>query len=367
MNFETSLPEYVFTSQIPTLVFAQAGAEPMRVTLLDEQNIIFETTLYPVGGKMYVYDVGRLYEEYFRGRNVNVINPIAFFQLSIGNYLWEDRMIIYCPFNCSMAAVDFITSHFLTTLSAKRIPEDCQEGEEWIDVLLTGDEGSETQTVNIQATFRNPDGETEAHECSYNANWDELYSRFKSSPEQIWILFNQYCEEELEFSWSELTPVAYSFSIGNRKLTYYVDPEFKPSARFRFRNAFNVEETFYLEGETVTKTDTERSMASSHGVSLFYDQVDAQEYEVTTAPLSPEEAAWATQMLLSHDVKRVEEDGSTVEVMITDMTDEVSDNDREHKRLKFTYRLAKQGASLNVNKRAFESRRFANQFTIQFA
>ncbi len=364
---ETSLPMYVFTSQIATLVFSGAGTEPETVTLSNGGDVVLTTKLYPVDGKFYIYDAGKLYEEYLRQRGNGAINPYLLFQVDIGDFRWEDNMVIYCPFNCSVSAVDFITSHFLTTLRAKRVPSDCADGDEYIDVLLTGEEASETQSVEVEASFRNSDGETETHVCSFTISSGELYARFKTDPGQLSNLFSQYSDEEMEGTWSELTPLCYSFRIGGRKLTYFVDPDFKPTARFRFRNAFNVDETIYLEGETVTKTDTERSMATSHGVSMFYDQVDSQEFEVTTAPLSSEEAAWATQLLLSHKVLRMEAYGETEEVLITDMSAEVTDDDSEYRRLKFTYRLAKQGASLDFRNQVISNSRFTETYSLHFA
>ncbi len=367
MTMETSLPTYVFTSQIPTIVFAQAGTDPLTVRLNDGQHTFFESTLYPVNGKLSVYEVGKLYEEYFRSLGDSSRYPYLILQMQVGNLTWEDYMIIYCPFNCNLAAESFITTHFMTSLSAKRIPADCRSGDEQVYIVLTGEEDEEDKIVYVEATFRNPDGGTETHYCSFSGVFDELYGRIEASPSLIEGLFEHYCEEEIDYDWRELTPMSYSFRVGNRKLTYYVDQDFKPSVRFRFRNAFNLEETIYLEGETVTKTDTERSLATSHGVSLFYDQVDSQEFEVSTAPLTSEEAAWATQLLLSHKVMKVEDDETAEEVLITDVSSEVTDSDTEHRRLKFTYRLAKQGASLKLRENAFSNSRFTEVYSLHFA
>ncbi len=364
MIMETTLPTYVFTSQIPTIVFAHAGTEPLTVRLLDGQDTFFETTLYPVTGKISFYDVGILYEEYLRSFEDNTMHPYIMLQLQVGDQVWEDNVIIYCPFNSPMQGLDFIATHFLTTISAKRIPEDCPSGNEWLDVIY---EEEEDKTIVVNATFRNPEGVTETHTCSFTDDTEGIFSHIECHPAALLAMFGRHCDDEMVYDWRDLSPLSYSFSIGTRKLTYYVDDGFKPSVSFRFLNAFNVEETIYIEGETVTKTETERSIATSHRVSLFYDQVDSQEYEVTTAPLSSEEAAWATQMLLSHRVRRIEENGTFIDVLITKISSEVTDSDQEFRRLKFTYRLAKQGASLKISKNIMVNRRFTETYSLHFA
>ena len=367
MYMSTHLPMYVFTSQIPTIVISQAGIEPLTVRLMDGQKTLLETTLYPLAGQIKLYDIGRIYEEYLRSLNDEDYYPYIIMELEVGGSTWEDNMIIYCPHHCDIPAEEFITKHFLTTLSAKRVPLDATRDDELLAYLLTSEEGATPRTIEVSAAFRAPDGNI----IGLNYSWTDS-SRYQfdaeiGSPQDIQELFEHFCQDQSDYDLRDVVPLSYTIRMGQRSFTYYVDEEFKPSVRFRFLNAFNVPETIYLEAVTVTKTDTERSLATSHGKSLFYDQVDSQEYEVTTAPLSSEEANWATQLLLSHKVQRVEEDGSLTEVLITDMNAEVTDSDEEYRRLKFTYRLATQGASLMVPKASNSNSRFANQFTIQFA
>lgn len=365
MEMTTPLPMYVFTSQIPTLDIVQAGTDPLQVALWAGSTKLLETTLYPVAGCISLHDIGKLYERFLRDSGDAA--PYAVFELEVENYVWEDNMVIYCPYNCNLPAEEFVHGHFLTSLAVKRIPADASRDDEVLAYLLTSAETETARTIVVTADFRTPDGGFVSHACSFTADSQELYGCIAACPEEVTSIFGHYCQEATEYDWHDLVPLSYTVRMGQRAMTYYVDLDYMPSVRFRFRNAFNVEETMYLEGVTVTRTETERSMATSHGKSLFYDQVDSQEYEVTTAPLSSEEANWATQLLLSHKVQRVEEDGSLTEVLITDMNAEVTDSDEEYRRLKFTYRLATQGASLMVPKATNSNSRFANQFTIQFA
>ena len=170
----------------------------------------------------------------------------------------------------------------------------------------------------------------------------------------------------MEYEWENVYVLSYSYNVGNRCFTYFVDRDFNPQQSFVFRNVFNIEELAFMEAVTVTKTETERSLATSHGVSMFYDQVDEQEHEVTTAPLTSEEAEWMAQLLLSHKVKRMMDGGVLSEVLITDMTAEVTDSDVEHRRLKFTYRPTKQGATLTAFENVQQGRRFTAHYTREY-
>lgn len=367
MQMTTILPMYVFTSQIPTLEFSQAGIDPLEVTVWAGRDKLLETTMYPVAGKIYLHDLGELYEEYLRSQDGDDIYPYAIMEIDIGQYTWEDNMIIYCPYTCNMTALEFINKHFLTSLNTKRIPADATQEDEILPYLLTEEEAATARTIEVTAAFRTPDGNIVGHTCRYTDNSRYQYDGIVASPNELNVLFDHFSQEATNYDWRDLVPLSFTIRMGQRTFTYFVDQDFQPSVRFRFRNAFDAEETIYLDAVTVTKTDTERSLATSHRVSLFYDQVDSQEYEVTTAPLTTEEATWATQLLLSHKVQRVEEDDTLVDVLITDMTAEVKDSDEEHRRLKFTYRMAKQGASLKIHKDVIRDSRFAEQFTIHFS
>ena len=62
MRLKTNLPMYVFTSQIPTLDFAEVGIDPVSVTVWAGRDKLLETTMYPVYGHIRLYDLGDLYE-----------------------------------------------------------------------------------------------------------------------------------------------------------------------------------------------------------------------------------------------------------------------------------------------------------------
>ena len=62
--------------------------------------------------------------------------------------------------------------------------------------------------------------------------------------------------------------------------------------------------------------------------------------EVETAPLPYDEAKWLSQMLTSKKVSRAMGDGTFEEILISDITSEVSDSDKDLIRLKFSWKYA---------------------------
>ena len=63
-------------------------------------------------------------------------------------------------------------------------------------------------------------------------------------------------------------------------------------------------------------------------------------HEVETAPLPYDEAKWLNQMLTSKLVKRPLDNETIPQVLISDITSEVSDSDKDLIRLKFSWKYA---------------------------
>ena len=77
MRLKTNLPMYVFTSQIPTLDFAEVGIDPVSVTVWAGREKLLETTMYPVYGHIHLHDLGDLYEVATRNRLI-IDSAVAF-------------------------------------------------------------------------------------------------------------------------------------------------------------------------------------------------------------------------------------------------------------------------------------------------
>jgi hypothetical protein len=129
------------------------------------------------------------------------------------------------------------------------------------------------------------------------------------------------------------------YQIGTRYFNIFFTDE-KATDVFTFVNAFNIEETAFLFNTTTVKTEVDRSEAVCGNRMQFYDETIKVKHEVETAPLTYDEAMWLNQMLTSKLVKRPMDDGEDAEVLISDISSEVTDADKELIRLKFSWKYA---------------------------
>ena len=363
MELITNIPLILFSSQLPTLEFSDAGEEAVEVLVYCSQYEVLHTTVYPIGGRLFLYDLQDLFEECMREHDM----VYGVMSIEIGNSTWEDYVILYCPQIASKNAGDFISSHFLTTLRTKRVPGGTDSAaSEMLSFLRTSAEDGQSVTASLVGTFRTTDSSVITLACQFALRSEYGVSTFGASPAGVLSDFSNHYDGDISYGWEDLTVLSYTYSLGNRSLTFFVDAEFHPQLCFAFRNVFNVVEYAYLEGTTVTKSDTERSLATSHGVSMFYDQEDEQVFEVTTAPLSSEEADWIVQMLLSHKVQKVCEGGVMADILITDIDAAITDSDTEYRRIKFSYRMARQGAVLPEYETPSGGRRFTAHYSSQY-
>lgn len=133
------------------------------------------------------------------------------------------------------------------------------------------------------------------------------------------------------------TVLGAEYRIGSRQFNIFFTDE-EPTETFTFLNAFNVTETAYLYNTTTIKTEVDRSEAICGKTAEFYDQTVRVKHEVETASLAYDEAKWLNQLLTSRLVRHSLEDGTLQEVLISDISSEISNSDKELIRLKFSYK-----------------------------
>lgn len=146
---------------------------------------------------------------------------------------------------------------------------------------------------------------------------------------------------------NSMTLLSFTVQCGQRSITYFVDPALAMAPAFYFRNCFNVWDNLSVPVITTSKTEVERSIAIVNGSSRSYDKTTNKTYQVEAGPLTSDEAEWIDQLLMSHEVVRIELDPTTpadpeslAPIIITDSTCEVSDGDDKLNSVKFTWRYA---------------------------
>ncbi len=362
--------EYLFSSQLETLVFEDAGSDPVRVCIVVSVNNVesplIDATYYPVNECLYFYDFRELFEEYMRQHDLSeIIVRVELYPLE-GDMYPVTFGVVFCGFNTRTTCGAFLQNRFLTSIDSKRIPAERSGVIEDVTAMFSGEESVLPSSYGVTAEFVDPDGDSVELSFSKDVSCDYGLKVFYTTYEEIYEECARGYNGEVPFE--ELELKRFTLSVGNRNMEYFLDGDFQPQQVFRFRNVFNITEYVYFEADTIIKSEAERSVATSHGVSMFYDQEDKQEYVVTTAPMTSVEAVWAQELLFSRKVERVEKDGALTEVLITDMTSEVTDSDKELIRLKFTYRMTHNGATLPKWELQQEAKRvFAMDFDLAFS
>ena len=105
-----------------------------------------------------------------------------------------------------------------------------------------------------------------------------------------------------------------------------------------FRNALNTDDYCFVFGCTTFKTTVDRKEAVAQNRHSFYNQAIQRWHDVTTVPLSYEEAHFYNELFASHLVTtELSPDYDAIPVLISDITSEVSNRLDELVRLKFTW------------------------------
>ena len=135
------------------------------------------------------------------------------------------------------------------------------------------------------------------------------------------------------------------YYLDGREFNIYFTPD-TPSDTFQFKGNFNLWETVCLFGATTSKMEIDRSEAVCGNKVAYYDTTVKVKHEVETAPLTLSEAQFLTQLLSSQEISREVADGLFAPVIISDISSEVSDNNSNPIRLKFTWTYADQNEFL---------------------
>lgn len=238
--------------------------------------------------------------------------------------------VVFCQFRTSRGSDTFLNQSFLTTRSSVLLPRSGQmklchfskaNAHPKNDVLVYYEETAHPGRV---LTYRY--SSTSVQTTVQKVIVTELsHSYFTSIVNKV------------NFTGCRVLGVEYR--LGNRLINIFFTDE-EPTATFKFLNAFNIMETAYLFNTTAIKTDVDRSETVCGNQTQFYDETVKVRHEVETAPLTHDEAMWLNQMLTSRLVLKPVDNYDTAQILISDITSEVSDSDKELVRIKFSWKYA---------------------------
>ncbi len=315
-----------------------------------EIDKFFSTTLYPHNGVVELSDIGSLIEERFRSKSrlwdmmeIRIDGAVAEF------------MALYCEYSLD-PEFDY-TQCFLCAAGASIVHRNSAIS------LAHWSNGSNEYRVQIVGI--DIEGNTVAVEKTFTRN---VYSNHVSFSVNDIIRF-ALNQTDYEVG-VDLEKVAYfSISQGSmQKLFYVVDHPF--FLTFGFRNMFNAYEYIDVVGVVTRKTKFERDTAVCSGRAKQYNQSVERTYEMQTGPLTDEQIREVEQLIGSRNIQLCAS-GFDYDIIITDHSIEVDNDDESLSSIKFTFRFVGERPMLIADDMGalMPSRThiFSHEFTAEFA
>lgn len=335
-----NLSEYNLLQDIPSSFTIDTVTDVATVSVLINDVTIYTTSLYEYNGVVTFYDLRDIVEQYMRDNAMplaalKVTSKVRSIPVTSGPYY-----ILFCEhFNSEDIAANFYNYNFLSNRSYYVIP---RTGFQTISLFT---EGYDAINVFAECIFLK-DGERYSLIVPMRtiaAGHPNIYN-IMSHPSHISLLAKRQSGEDC----GKL--LSYTIHAEKRSMTYYVTDEL-PEIIFHFRNAYNVSEYLYVFGTTNYKTVVDRQEAVCQRRHSFYNQSVQRTHEVTTVPLSMEEAHWYNELFFSPNVTvEMSADYDEVPVLISEITSEISNRPDEKVRMKFSWRFDDNARWINTFK-----------------
>lgn len=306
----------------------------------------FSATLYAFGGQVTLSDVGTLIEEYFREHDLRTGR--------IGVEI-DGTTISFTALYCEAIMPDEFNPNasFFTTAPSRRVHRD--------SVIYLTHASHGHNNYRVQVVGLDPEGNTIAIERQFTITPGAKCMSIAAKTIIDWALSGDE---------AAMAHVAYfSISYDEMQAVFYLveDPQY---ITFAFNNIFNSMESLDIVGTVKESTKVSAEEAVCSGKVRRYDRKVERTFEVTTAPLIPEEVSLVEQMVMSHHVD-ISLGGDAAEVLITDHTLEHDNDDGTLTSLKFKFRFADSRIRFNADEiNALCPARthiFSEQFTAEFA
>lgn len=315
-----------------------------------EIDKFFTTMLYPHDGVVELSDIGSLIEEHFRekARQYDMI------EIRIDDASAE-FVAAYCEY-----AVDPEFDYTKCFLCASTESIIHRNSAIYLTHWTSGAVEYRVKVVGIDSA-----GNTASAERTFTRKPSFNHVSF-SVDEIINFALNQTAEDPGGY----LVKVAYfAISYGTmQKLFYLVDHPF--FLTFGFRNMFNAYELLDVVGVITRKTKYDRDIAVCSGIAKQYNQTVERTYEMQTGPLTNEQVREMEQLIGSREIT-LYASGIGYNVIITDHSIEVSNEDESLNSIKFTFRFAGERPVLVADdfSSLMPSRTniFSHEFTAEFA
>ena len=333
-----------------SFIIDQLETDYVDVAITLQNRCIYTTRIYgTASGVATFYELRQIVEQNMISRGLT----LASFEVSVdyggGGEEYDNKYIIFSRYgNASYYNIDFLESHFLVNRSHYVVPRNKYAS---IGFFATEEEQF---TAYYDCVFER-DGEIWTYRLEYS-----MYHYNRPDTYYIMIAPNSVkslVDNEEQEDCGRL--LSFTVHVGSRSMTVYVVDE-EPCNVFSFRNSYNAFEYMFVMGTTTFKTEISRKEAVTQNITSFYDKSVTRKWQVKTVPLTMEEAMWYNEFLESHDVTMdINQDYSDMQILITDITSEISDSSKELIHIKFTWRF-------DDNNLWLDEDRFPQSFTEPF-
>ena len=325
-----NLDDYTLSSALPDwFEMNQVDGEFVEVSIYLGSQCIYTTKLYELNGVATFYELRQIVEQNMMARELTLASFKVVVENGNNEELYDGKYIVFSKYKkANEFNISFLESHFLVNRTYYTIPRGMSAS---IPFFATASENF--APYYICRFERN--GGIRSYRLNYNMyhyNEPRIYNII-ITPSTIKALVDAQeggnCGQLLSFE----------VHVGYRSMTVFVVDE-QPAAQFHFRNAYNALESIFVFGTTSFKTEVSRKEAVSQNVISFYDKSVSRKWEVKTVPLTLEEAMWYNEFLESDKVTmELSQDYTDVEVLISDITSEISDSAKDQVHIKFSWKF----------------------------
>ncbi len=347
-SFTISFDSIYLTAELPEVIGIRTDQESISVTVLIDGDEVFSSVYYPYNRMVYFRDVRSIVESAMLEQECDMASlEIEANEDSGYGTVTEEAKVIYSMYRSPYGSEVFLANSFLSLRKSALIPRNG-----YLNLYnYTKAYAQGSNYAMIYYTQPEIPGVVSTYNCylgKVQSSWDRIILKR--------LTYDYFKEVVDDYRQTDSEVLGVEYQIGSRRFNIFFTDE-KPTDMFTFLNAFGLLENYYLYGATTTKTEVERSEAVCGWKTLYYDETISIRHEVETAPLPYNEAMWLSQMLTSKWVavqiaSRDSATRKTAEVLTSDIAAEVTDNDKELIRVKFSWKYA-EGAEWMKDKDMF--------------
>lgn len=312
---------------LPTAILldSENDGNEHRIMVMINNKVIYETSLHAVDNISTFYDLNTLVSDYMSSHRMPIctLSLIALFD---SHQESASTTVIYSSQLLDSEDISsFLTNHYLTTRRSFVIPKNCEQ-----NVHLFVPQGITSVKGKLDILY------------SFQGKQERIIVDFPISPGADSLAHFSVSSELINSAIQAIRPIedirilSARVSHGRRNLLFFFTKE-QPLCTFEFLNLFCLPELYHVFGSRKITTEFSQEEGSLSGITHFYNRTSQQNVQIESAPLQQEEALWLNQFLGSPQVYLKESSGKSREVLIKDITSEISNQPNEQVTLKFSW------------------------------